>query len=88
MGFVDVIEPTPRQLTIIALCARGKSREEIGRALYISPWTVKVDLDRLREYIGARNVTHAVSICIVRGLLVVEDDEVHVGQLEPALVAA
>lgn len=61
--------PTPRQLEILSLCANGHSREEIGRRLIISPRTVKLDLDGIREVVGARNVTHAVGVCLAQGLL-------------------
>lgn len=62
-------QPSSRQLTILVMCARGHSRDEIGRELYIAPRTVKQDLDDLREGLEARNVTHALSICVVRGLV-------------------
>lgn len=65
---------TKRQLVILSFCADGYSREEIGRKLFLSPETVKKDLDFLREELGARNVTHALAICIVAGHLVVRDD--------------
>lgn len=81
-----VQQPTPRQLEMLSLCARGFSREEIGRELYLSPWTVKVTLDEARGRLGARNVTHAVSLCIVRGYLLVDGGRVCAAG--PALIAA
>lgn len=62
-------QPSSRQLTILVMCARGHSRDEIGRELFIAPRTVKQDLDFLREGLDARNVTHAVGICVSRGLI-------------------
>lgn len=72
MGLVDDPRPTALQLQMICMCAAGKTREEIGRELILSPHTVKTYLDRLREMIGARNITHAVVICISRGYLHVD----------------
>lgn len=72
MLVVDSPRPTPRQLDVLALAALGYTREEIGRELFISPWTVKVDLDQLRARISARNVAHALSICLMLGLLQVD----------------
>lgn len=82
------MHPTDRQLHILSLCARGYSREDIGRELFISPWTVKVDLDRLRTKVGACNVTHALAICIGAGLLIVVGNLVSVPSDELELVAA
>lgn len=67
-----VEHPSRRQLTIISMCARGFSREEIGVELCLSPWTVKAELDRLRDLVAARNVTHALAICLTVGYLVAD----------------
>lgn len=73
MGPVCTTErPSPTQMQVLALCAQGKSREEIGRALFLSPWTVKNYLDRARDRLGAVNVTHALAICMVREYLRVD----------------
>lgn len=76
--------PTGRQLEIMSMCARGWSREEIGRELFISPWTVKYELDRLRDLVDARNVTHALAICVTAGYLVADGAHgVRVPEVEP-----
>lgn len=86
----DCQDPTPRQLKMICLCARGLYRDEIGLQLYVSQWTVKMDLDRLRATLGARNIPHALTICIARGLLRVEGEHIIVSDdaVQPELVAA
>lgn len=65
-------QPSTAQIRILVLCAQGHTREEIGRELCISPWTVKTHLDALRAELGARNITHAVAICVVTGHLLVD----------------
>lgn len=65
---------TERQLSALALCASGLSHDEIGRALHMPTRTVRSDLYELRETIIARSVTHAVAICVDRGILFLEPD--------------
>lgn len=66
--------PTHRQLQMILMCAAGKTQDEIAAELYLSPHTVKTYLDQLRELLGARNVTHAVVLCMAAGYLTVDVD--------------
>lgn len=73
MGVENAPDLTFRQIHVLALTARGFSRNEIGLELCISPRTVKEDVDTLRAEIGARNVAHAVYLCMACGLLSLED---------------
>ena len=43
---------TPRQKQVIQLIAAGRSNEEVGRALGISPRTAKAHCDTLRLKLG------------------------------------
>lgn len=76
---------TPMQMRMLALCAQGLGREEIGATLFLSPWTVKRYLSDARELLHARNNTHAVAICILAGDLGVVDFEFDVAEVETEL---
>lgn len=52
---------SPRQAEILQWLREGKSNEEIGRLLGISPLTVKNHLQRLYRQLGVNNRTHAVA---------------------------
>lgn len=64
------------------------SRQEIGAHLFISPWTVKVQLDHLRQRIQARNTPQAIAICIARGYLCVDGRNDRVFIPEPLALEA
>lgn len=48
---------SPREVTVALLIARGRSNEEIGRELALSPLTVKKHLERLYDRLGVANRT-------------------------------
>jgi len=50
---------TPREREVLALLATGLSNKEIAAALSISCWTVRAQLYRAYDKIGARNRTEA-----------------------------
>ncbi|WP_426344577.1 LuxR C-terminal-related transcriptional regulator [Pseudoduganella sp. R-32] len=52
---------SPRQAEIMQWLREGKSNEEIGRLLGISPLTVKNHLQRLYRQLGVSNRAHAVA---------------------------
>lgn len=52
---------SPRQAEILQWLREGKSNEEIGRLLGISPLTVKNHLQRLYRQLGVNNRAHAVA---------------------------
>jgi DNA-binding NarL/FixJ family response regulator len=75
-----VREPTPRQLEIMKLAARGMSHGEVAQHLGISYQTVKNTLGwggacgyGLYERIGARSGTHALAILIRRGYIGIDE---------------
>ncbi|MEU0089112.1 response regulator transcription factor [Kribbella sp. NPDC006257] len=63
------VQPSPRELEVLAAVARGLSNAEIGRELYIGEATVKTHLQRLFTKLDVDDRTHAVTVAIERGLL-------------------
>ncbi len=59
----------PRSLDVLRLAAEGMTNSEIGRVLHISTETVKSHICHALEELGALNRTHAVALCLRRGLL-------------------
>lgn len=85
----DLLPPTPRQLEILKLLAEGYSREEIAGQLFIARSTVNYTLEQARGRLGARDVTHAVGICMVEGFLqIVEGKMIRTIVNAPASAAA
>jgi DNA-binding NarL/FixJ family response regulator len=48
---------SPREVTVAVLVARGRSNEEIGQELDLSPLTVKKHLERLYDRLAVANRT-------------------------------
>lgn len=65
-------QPTPRQVEILHLVARGKSNKEIGRALGVSQQTIKNHLSDLYRRLGSSDRAHAVYLAIQRGYIEVK----------------
>lgn len=63
------VQPSPRELEVLAAVARGLSNAEIGRELFIGEATVKTHLQRLFSKLDVDDRTHAVTVAIQRGLL-------------------
>jgi DNA-binding NarL/FixJ family response regulator len=63
------VQPSPRELEVLAAVARGLSNAEIGRELFIGEATVKTHLQRLFTKLDVDDRTHAVTVAIERGLL-------------------
>jgi DNA-binding NarL/FixJ family response regulator len=63
------VQPSPRELQVLAAVARGLSNAEIGRELFIGEATVKTHLQRLFTKLDVDDRTHAVTVAIERGLL-------------------
>ncbi|GAB7192524.1 response regulator transcription factor [Kineococcus sp. NUM-3379] len=61
--------PTPRELQVLALVARGCTNAEIGRALFIGEATVKTHLLRTFAKLGVDDRTRAVTVAMELGLL-------------------
>lgn len=62
-------ELTPRQLEVLQLTAEGMTAEQTAAALGIGLETVKTHRKDILYRLGARNVTHAVSIGMEHGLI-------------------
>ena len=59
---------TPREFQVARLIADGKTYEEIGHELAISPRTVEVHAAGIRRKLGARTNAAAISRAGARGL--------------------
>ncbi|MEV6286624.1 response regulator transcription factor [Kribbella sp. NPDC051770] len=66
---VAAVQPSPRELQVLAAVARGLSNAEIGRELFIGEATVKTHLQRLFTKLEVDDRTRAVTVAIERGLL-------------------
>ncbi|MBP2338259.1 DNA-binding CsgD family transcriptional regulator [Saccharothrix coeruleofusca] len=60
---------TPRERSVLALVALGRTNREVGEELYISEKTVSVHLSRVMAKLGAGRRAEAVAIAYERGLL-------------------
>lgn len=63
------VQPSPRELEVLAAVARGLSNAEIGRELFIGEATVKTHLQRLFTKLDVDDRTRAVTVAIEQGLL-------------------
>lgn len=59
---------TPAETRILALSACGLTLNEIGEELHVSFETAKSHTKRIRQKLGARNITHAVTLALANGL--------------------
>lgn len=66
-GDPDEIGLSSRELECLAWSAMGKSVEEIGIILFISPDTVRIYLKRINKKLNAQNRTHAVAKVMALG---------------------
>ncbi len=66
---------TPRERSVLALVAEGRTNRQVGAALFISEKTVSVHLSRVMAKLGASSRTEAVSVAYDRGLLAPGDRE-------------
>jgi DNA-binding CsgD family transcriptional regulator len=57
----------------MVLFAQGYTRQQIADELGIGIETVKTYLEQVRHKLDARNGTHAVTLCIILGLLEGDD---------------
>ena len=55
---------TPREVEIVGLVALGRSGEEIGRALHISPQTVRTHVRNAMVKQGARTRAHLIALAM------------------------
>ncbi|MGY1846545.1 helix-turn-helix transcriptional regulator [Blastococcus sp. SYSU DS1021] len=61
---------TPREQSVLALLAKGRTNRQIGAELYISEKTASVHVSNILAKLGAGGRTEAVAIAAARGLLV------------------
>ena len=69
IGLQDKGLPTPRQLEVLALRARGFSNKGIARVLGLCEYTVHNIASQTYERIGVTNGFEAIYLCCKRGLL-------------------
>jgi len=62
-------ELTRRERDILRLLAEGSSNAEIGKALYLSPETVRANVRQAMTKLGAHTRTQAVAIALRRSLI-------------------
>ena len=60
---------SPRELRVMCLMARGKTTEEIARAMIISPKTVATFRSRLMDKMGLRTVAELTRYALDRNLI-------------------
>jgi DNA-binding CsgD family transcriptional regulator len=60
---------TPRERSVLALVAMGRTNREVGEELFISEKTVSVHLSRIMAKLGASRRAEAVATAYDRGLL-------------------
>ncbi|MCF6745935.1 LuxR family transcriptional regulator [Blastococcus sp. KM273128] len=60
---------TPREQSVLALLAKGRTNRQIGAELYISEKTASVHVSNILAKLGASGRTEAVAIAAARGLL-------------------
>lgn len=60
---------TARRLEVLTLAANGMTNAEIAKHLFIAEDSVKSHFRLAYEQLGARDRTHAIAICLVRGLI-------------------
>ncbi|TFV45086.1 helix-turn-helix transcriptional regulator [Blastococcus sp. TF02A-35] len=74
VGGVRTVDPaavlTPREQSVLALLAQGRTNRQIGAELYISEKTASVHVSNILAKLGAGGRTEAVAIAAQRGLLV------------------
>lgn len=59
---------TPREREVVALVTEGLDNAEIGRRIFISPFTVKTHANRAMMKVGARDRAQLVSLAVRAGL--------------------
>lgn len=63
-----------RELEVLTLIGRGRANDEIARALFISPHTVKNHVSSIYRKLGVRDRTHAALAAIRMGLVNIEGE--------------
>lgn len=66
LGQGDVRNLSPKEMMIFNLIASGYTGKEVAREISASPRTVKTHLESIKLKLGAKNVTHAVALYLLR----------------------
>lgn len=59
---------TPRELDVVRAITSGRSNEEIGQKLFVSPFTVKTHANRAMAKVGARDRAQLVAFAYKAGI--------------------
>ncbi|PWM96600.1 MAG: DNA-binding response regulator, partial [Propionibacterium sp.] len=59
---------TPRELEVVRLVVEGLDNAEIGRRVFISPFTAKTHVNRAMAKVGARDRAQLVSLAVQAGI--------------------
>ncbi|WP_375101717.1 MULTISPECIES: response regulator [unclassified Pseudomonas] len=62
---------TPREIQVLQCVAMGKPNKQVAQELSISEDTIKGHLRSIMDKLGANNRTHAVTLAIQRGIIIV-----------------
>lgn len=68
-GLPPVPQLSTREREALSYLSAGKSRAQVAYEMKISENTLRIYLDSARHKMGALNITHAVAVCIQRGIL-------------------
>ena len=68
-GAVEHPPLTERETECLKWSAEGKTYEDIGMVLGVSPRTVRFFLENARHKLGSLNTTHAVAAAMLRGII-------------------
>jgi DNA-binding CsgD family transcriptional regulator len=66
---LEALRLTRREAEVLHWVAEGKTNEEIGMLLGLSPRTVSKHLEHIYDKLGVRTRTEAVRLVVERGLL-------------------
>ena len=58
-----------RELQVVRLVAEGRTNQEIGLALYLSPYTIKTHLQRIGRKVGSGDRSAIVAHFMREGLI-------------------
>lgn len=67
-------ELSARELEVLTLIGLGRANDEIAKALFISPHTVKNHVSSIYRKLGVRDRTHAALAAIRMGLVRIDGD--------------
>jgi DNA-binding CsgD family transcriptional regulator len=61
-----------REEQCLVWAARGKTHQEVGEILDLTPGSVKTHLDSVRRKLECKNLTHAVGVAVAAGIIPAE----------------